>query len=778
MYNKIAVIGISVKLPGAETLDSFHRNLIRRKNSMRELSEERKKLLGYDDEVSYYLAEIKGIDEFDNEYFGISNREAKAMFPEMRLSMEQAVKAIWDAGYTARELRGSNCGVIVTQSPGNYKKFLPERDAFSFVGNQGAMTAGHIAYHLDLRGPNMQLASTCSSSLMSVHEACKMLSLEEADLMLVGGAQLSMPDTEDLGEMHSLGIVSENAECIPFSDKASGTQCGEAAAFILLKRYEDAVRDKDRIYAVIRSAAVNSNGARSGNLTAPDSDAEADVIKKAWKCAGVSATDITEIETHGTATKIGDPIETAGILRALDGTSHEPPIYLGAVKSNIGHTISMAGMTSLIKVITGFENDVCYPICGLDECDSAIRDKVLKPLSEPIFYGHDEKRIAGVSAYGFSGNNVHAVIENVPGSTDISREPDNFNRLLKLSARTPEAAEAYIEALCRELSSPETDVNSFVYTLNTGRDDFQYRAVIQFSDTRELSQRLEAVRLSKIQPEARYEIHIGAHKESSMDIDMRVQAYITSHFKDIPESCRILTTDAAVLGVLKNLGINAEIICCDKYGELVKKLYETPEKIAEITKEYEALTDVSSDKGFYVANEEKTIADLTQQGAFESCLTEIYLHGANINWRKYYPQAYEKLHLPCDVFSRKKLWGDACPQNKTKQTVSAETASSEDIVICSCYNKAEPEKTVDIVCENSSEEKDIRTVILELWETALGSSEISSEDSFFELGGNSLTAMMIIDKLNASMNCDLTVDDLYMYDSVDSLAEYIEGELL
>lgn len=777
MDKRIAVIGISFRFPDTNNMNELHWNLIRKKNSIRCIDSERKKLLGTDKDFD--MAFLSRIDEFDNDFFGISNREAKSMSPQMRISLEQAAKAVWDAGYSLSYLRGKNCGVIVTQNQGSYKNHLSEYNAFSFIGNSGMMTAGNIAYRFDLRGPNMQIASTCSSSLMSVHEAAVKLYTNQADLMLVGGAEIFIPDKAELDEMDALSIISDKPECIPFSDKASGTHNGEGAAFILLKRYEDAVRDNDSIYGCIVSTAVNSNGSRSGNLTAPSAEAETEVIKKAWAEGGVLPSDITEIETHGTATKIGDPIEINGIINCLDGKEHIPPIYLGSVKSNIGHTISVAAMASLIKVICGFENNVCYPICGLENFNSELpfSEKSVMPLKEPVFYSRNEERTAGVSAYGFSGNNVHLVIRNVKHSESSDVYSDISCGIMKISVKDNRASDNYIKEICTVLSSGNVNADDLVYTMNTGRDDYGYRAAICYSSKEDLIQKLSCVRMIKASESVRAELCIIL---GSSDNNM-------------------LSTAAALLRAFASAGIVYNISEADEVGKLITEIAVSPDSnygISDVIEKLSSENAQSAEQTLFTIKIGGKTVDLTSDNALYEAVKVWYLSGGNVNWNSLYKgESRRRIHLPCDIFVRKKFWGskdgflDECitgNQPKVNTSVKTESFNDEAVVICKNIAKKPDTAPVDVLLDGNNipaaktapekeNNEDIRTIILSSWRKALDNQSITEEDSFFEFGGNSLTAMMIIDELNAKLGAKLTVEDFYIYDTIKQLAEYIEG---
>lgn len=490
MKEKIAVIGMSFQLPEAETREQLHWNLMRKKVSVRDVSDARKQLANGAVPDALQLAAVEDLALFDNSFFEISNREARAMCPEARLSLTHAAKAILDAGYALSAFRGSVCGVIVSQSDSNYQLGETQRDGFTFTGNLPAMTAGNIAYYLDLRGPNLTLSSACASTLASVHEAVWKLRLHEADWMLVGGAELAQIDRGSVEEVRASGIVSNTNCCHAFDQCADGMISGDGAGFLLLKRYEDAVRDGDHIYGCILSSAMNGNGARSGNPTAPSAEAEAEVVRRAWEAADLTSDDITEIEAHGTGTIVGDPIEAEGIQRCMTGNHREHPLYVSALKSNVGHLGNVAGFAALVKVLTGFEHHVCYPIAGLQTLNPAISADGVEFVKEPVLYTPEEKRIAGISAFAFNGTNVHVVVENQLPQETKSNWDASQEYVLKISAKEESALELYLQEIYKTLRDTREDFMDCVATLNLGRDDFACRGAVTFRTKEECLQKL------------------------------------------------------------------------------------------------------------------------------------------------------------------------------------------------------------------------------------------------------------------------------------------------
>jgi acyl transferase domain-containing protein len=491
--NEIAVIGVSSRFSFSDNMQQLHKQLLNASSFENRMAMAglRGKLLGIDgyEDVCGEVSYIKDIDKFDYKFFEISKKEARNMSPEMRLSMECSVQTILDAGYSIESFRGSNCGVIIAQSNSNYKGLLKDKDGISYVGNLRAMTTGNIAYYLDLQGPNMVIDTTCSSSLTAIHEAVNSLSNMETDYMLVGGVELALlKSKEDINEVKSLGIFSKDGICRPFDEDASGTVPGEGCGFVLLKRLDEAKRDRNYIYGVIKGSAINGNGCRSQAATSPSAIAQEEVIKKAWARAGVTADEITEIETHGTATKVGDPIEIEAIVAALSERKCGERVAIGSFKSNVGHLGNASGIASVIKVLCGFQNQMAYPIANYSLPNKKIASalSVVEPLKEARIYGKADRRVVGVSSFGFSGTNAHIVLENYAEKIVKNDIVDEVNRRVKISAKSSEAISRNAKAYSEFFKDYDGDINDAIYTLNTGRDDYRYYTEIECENREQL----------------------------------------------------------------------------------------------------------------------------------------------------------------------------------------------------------------------------------------------------------------------------------------------------
>lgn len=484
----IAVIGMACRIPGGgNTPESFWQGLCNGIDTVKRLPSDRWVAEAleskYPESKWASLLDTETLERFDAEFFSISAREANLLDPQQRLLLEVAWEALENAGQSANMLLGSRTSVYVGLWRSDYSMLtsrLGIRDAHNATGALHSASAGRISYILGLQGPSMTVDTACSSSLVTVHLACQSLRLRESDLALAGGSNVIL-DPEVMLTAPLTHALSPDGQCKSFDAQANGYVRGEGCGMLVLKRLSDAERDGDPILGVILSSAVNQDG-RSTGLTVPNVLAQQALIREALQNAKIEPGDIGYVETHGTGTSLGDPIEFEALRGVIGGPrANGSSCVLGAVKTNIGHTETAAGAIGMIKTLLCLTHEeipknlhfeALNPRISLDGTPFVI------PTEHQKWPAGAKPRRAAVSAFGIAGTNAHVIVQEAPKVADLVADAPDTTYVLPLSAKSPAALEALVRAYLGYLPASKDPLGDIVYTAACRRSHLEHRLAV------------------------------------------------------------------------------------------------------------------------------------------------------------------------------------------------------------------------------------------------------------------------------------------------------------
>lgn len=735
----IAIIGMAARLPKAQDIEEFWDNMRNGVDCVTEFPGSRRidadNYLKYKnpqiDKIKYingsYLDEI---DKFDHKFFNISPKEASLMDPNQRLFLQTAILAIEDSGYGSKKLEGSETGVYLGYVSGQeYKKFITDVEPSSAIGavpgNISAVIAGRIAYMLDLHGPAVMIDTACSSSLVAVHMACMGIRNGDCEMALAGSIKLNLlPLKAD----EKFGIESEDGKTRAFDEDSDGTGMGEGILAVLLKPLSKAVRDRDRIYAIIKGSAVNQDG-RSIGLTAPNAAAQEKVLLKAWKDAGVHPETITYIETHGTGTKLGDPIEIDGIGRAFGKyTDKRHFCAIGALKTNIGHLDNAAGIAGMVRGVLALGKREIPPILHFNK-----PNKKIDFQNSPLYINKELKkwevqypRRCGVSAFGLSGTNCHIVLEEAPAEIKTIKSSSEVIKVLTLSARSIDVLSALIGIYSQMLKNEDGQLlEDICYTANTGRGHYEYRVALILKDKEDLKDKINKM-LNKDISKITYEWLFYGENKGAKDLE-----------------------------------------------------HEDTHKVS-----------IANMKLKEFASEGKNNKDLLSE------VLKLYIEGAQIEWEELYSEEKrKKAKIPVYQFERTRCWlevplitsqieiktvkqnvlGTSLIENITeKQTDSSPKAVNiQNVVNCS----ENPDSCVSVVLKGRENGSYTITEVVtaQVWGEALGYSELNIDEDFYELGGDSIIAGTIANRMSKQMGTIIKPALIMEYTTIQEFGKYIDS---
>ncbi|WP_198119457.1 SDR family NAD(P)-dependent oxidoreductase [Massilia rhizosphaerae] len=498
----VAIVGVSGRYPMAENLDRFWDNLKAGRDCISEVPPER-----WDHERYYDPDRSKAgktyakwggfltdVDKFDPLFFNISPREAEIMDPQERLFLQTAWQTIEDAGYSRASLAGRRVGVYVGAMWGHYELFGADAASGAIPTSSHASIANRVSYFFDLRGPSMALDTMCSSSLTAIHLACEEIRRGNIDAALAGGVNLSIHPQKYLN-LSQGNFAASDGRCRSFGAGGDGYVPGEGVGAVLLKPLEDALRDGDQVYAVVRASALNHGGKTNG-YTVPNPNAQGDLIHDAMKRAGVEPDTLGYVETHGTGTALGDPIEIAGLQQAFGASKgRNGRLPIGSVKSNIGHLEAAAGIAAVTKALLQLKHGQLVPSLHAEPPNPNIDFehspfRVQTSLADWTRSGTNPRRVA-VSSFGAGGANAHLILEEHVDTRPVRAGADGTPHVILLSARDAAALDRHAAGMAAFLEDcADLPLADIAYTSQAGRTHMAARLAVIASSVAGLKDKL------------------------------------------------------------------------------------------------------------------------------------------------------------------------------------------------------------------------------------------------------------------------------------------------
>lgn len=506
----IAVVGLAGRFPGASSIEAFWDNLCMGKESITHFSKDELLEKGVNPDLVNHPQYVPScgilgnVSQFDAHFFGLSSVDAALLDPQQRLFLLCAWEALESAGLTQKQAQASRVGVFASTGISHYllhniltnKEVLQHTDEYQLLlGNDKDFLATRVSYLLNLQGPSLTIQTGCSSSLAGIHYAVQSLLNGECDTAIAGGVSITIP--QEQGYMYRKDMIgSPDGHCYAFDKRAEGTVKSNGVAMVVLKPLADALANRCPIYAVIKGSAVNNDGHQKVGYTAPNLMQQAEVVKEAMQMAEVDCESIGYIETHGTGTKLGDPIEIAALKKAFKSSQQANSCALASLKTNIGHLDVAAGAAGFIKACLAVYHGKIPASLHFSELNPTISLENSPFYVNTVLSDWPEKQTpkrAGISAFGVGGTNVHVVIEEAP-SRDAVLMPSNPSYLFPFSAKSLTSLKQGVNDFIVFLTkSPHTNLQDMAYTLVHGRADFLFRTFVVANSIEDFIQKATSI---------------------------------------------------------------------------------------------------------------------------------------------------------------------------------------------------------------------------------------------------------------------------------------------
>ncbi|WP_429817957.1 beta-ketoacyl synthase N-terminal-like domain-containing protein [Brevibacillus porteri] len=728
----IAIIGISCRTAGAKGQEEFWELVSQGKDCIREVTNPDWRAFFKENalvDIPIKYGAMEDIEYFDPAFFKISPTEAQSMDVTQRILLQESYKALEDAGYTPSMLRGQPVGTVIGAMAG----MTVEQDFshFGMLGSDTSILASRIAYFLDLKGPALAVNTACSSSLVAIDIACQKLKTEEVNLAIAGGITIYSHPAPFIS-MSNARMLSPTGECRPFDNGANGIVVGDGVGVVILKRLQDALRDNDSIYGVIRGGGTNQDG-RTLGITVPSFQAQSDLQKSIYAKTQIDVEDIQYIEAHGTATKLGDPVEIHALSESFrQFTPKKRFCAIGSLKANIGHTTAAAGVLSVIKVLLSMKNKKMAPSIHFvkenEHIDFENSPVYVNTKLQDWQTNSKGSRLAAVSSFGFSGTNAHLVIEEFDKSKARFTAPVEGQEIATgvfvLSAESREQLVAYAKKT-KAFIERHHDVRlaDFLYTYQTARESMSHRVAVVVNSKEQLIALLEQFIQGNGAKTA--DLFIGEINKAG-----GIKIGDTEEGRDF----------------IRNLALNKKI-----------------KKLAEL----------------WVHGNEIEWGALYPKGMV-----------SRLSGLPSYPFAKERYRLPKVVVGNRTHQEAAATSELTAEKhehTAADIANSTELPRVQAEEadgrETEIQNSVihhDVIPadEDGAPRNELVRKIAAAWEEVLGVKKVDIHKNFQDLGGDSIMATQIISRLKNSFPVDLNLDNLFSAPTVAGMAELIEEELI
>ncbi|MFC5097623.1 condensation domain-containing protein [Amycolatopsis plumensis] len=785
----VAIIGVSALLPGAHGLDAVHDLLAEGRDRTGQPAEERLRENGFPPGPGYLpMGYLDRIDRFDHRFFGVPPAEATWMDPHQRLILQLAHEALENACYAPQALRGSRTAVVLGSSRSDYEDLFEEEDPQQILGILGASLAARISYRHDFTGPALVLDTACSGSLVAVAHAVALLRSGAADLALAGGISVRPVPIRAAGHVPVRGVESPEGRCRPFDEKATGAVGGEGGGIVVLKPLPAALADGDHVHAVLKGIAVNHNGYRMASMSAPSRAAQTEVITAAWRDAGVDAATVGYVECHGSATPLGDVVEVEALRQAfLDAGVTTPSCAIGSIKGNIGHLDNAAGVAGLVKVLLSVRRGVRYPTAHF-ETPNPLIDFSGPVRVNPAFapWDGDAPRRAGLSSFGLTGTNVHAVVEQAPPAP-APAEPDGTEQLVTVSAKTASALATYRDALAEFAEGSGLGVLAIGHAMNRGRDDHPFRLAVVADDPAGLAAALRSAAVPDAPAADDPPVVLlfsgdgGVEPESW---ERLCAAWPVLGDDPLPEEPgpRLVAVHHALHRLARSLGIPDTHLAGSGVGNLSVRIARGDLSLADglaaaAGRAVEATLDsgrlAEAVRGF--ARDGAVLVELGTGGVLSRTMRRLapelgcveliagagrravlrqvatlYRLGVRLDWDRHYAgMVVPRIEAPAYPLESVRCW---C---RAPGSPSVETRVPEPVPVVS--------------------DVDTERRVAEVWARALGEDELGRESDYFALGGTSIAAITALRTMERDFGVELTFADLYGHPTVRAFAARIEA---